>query len=216
MIRTESEYQRALQQLEQGKTYIEEQREHFQEIGLEAKSLERAIQPSLSFHEHLKEEVEAYENMKRGDIGKLRSLSSIGRWLIGARIAKGWSQKELAQRLGVSEAQVSRDERNEYHGITVERAQRILEAMDFHFRMEEEIEISSFIDELRDEAPRKDENGESITAPPALNVPDQIAAFLRGDPKLNEKKAGSLAQMFRIAYETIANSDEGEDSLRAG
>ncbi len=45
------------------------------------------------------------------------------------RIANGLSQKELAERLGVSEAQVSRDERNEYHGITVDRAQRVLDAM---------------------------------------------------------------------------------------
>ncbi len=29
----------------------------------------------------------------------------------------------------MSEAQVSRDERNEYHGITVGRAQRVLDAM---------------------------------------------------------------------------------------
>ncbi len=44
-------------------------------------------------------------------------------------IANGLSQKELADRLGVSEAQVSRDERNEYHSVTMERAQRILDAM---------------------------------------------------------------------------------------
>jgi Helix-turn-helix len=37
--------------------------------------------------------------------------------------------RELAQRLGVDESQVSRDERNEYYGITVERAQRILDAL---------------------------------------------------------------------------------------
>jgi len=35
----------------------------------------------------------------------------------------------LAERLGVSAAQVSRDERNEYHGITVERAQLILDRL---------------------------------------------------------------------------------------
>ena len=35
----------------------------------------------------------------------------------------------MAEKLGVSEAQVSRDERNEYHGITVDRAQRVLDAM---------------------------------------------------------------------------------------
>jgi hypothetical protein len=39
------------------------------------------------------------------------------------------SHREIAQRLGAGEAQVSRDERNEYHGITIERAQRVLEAM---------------------------------------------------------------------------------------
>ena len=39
------------------------------------------------------------------------------------------SQREIAQRLGAGEAQVSRDERNEYHGTTIERAQRVLEAM---------------------------------------------------------------------------------------
>ena len=68
--------------------------------------------------------------MRRGELGTLTSLTSIGRWLIGVRIAKGLSQKELAELLGVSEAQVSRDERNEYHGITVERAQHILQTME--------------------------------------------------------------------------------------
>src|SRR4029079_10758009 len=41
----------------------------------------------------------------------------------------GLTQRELAERLGISESLVPRDERNEYHGITVERAQRILDAL---------------------------------------------------------------------------------------
>jgi len=53
----------------------------------------------------------------------------LGRLLIGARIYRGLSQRELASRLGVHESQVSRDERNEYGSITVERASRILEAL---------------------------------------------------------------------------------------
>jgi transcriptional regulator with XRE-family HTH domain len=53
----------------------------------------------------------------------------VGTLLIALRIANGLSQKEVAPRLGVSEAQVSHDERNEYHGITVDRAQRVLDAM---------------------------------------------------------------------------------------
>jgi hypothetical protein len=36
--------------------------------------------------------------------------------------------------VGVHESQVSRDERNEYHGVTVERASRILDAMGVRLR----------------------------------------------------------------------------------
>ena len=36
---------------------------------------------------------------------------------------------ELASRLDVNESQVSRDERNEYRGITLDRAQKILDVM---------------------------------------------------------------------------------------
>jgi transcriptional regulator with XRE-family HTH domain len=39
------------------------------------------------------------------------------------------TQRQLAELLGVSETMVSRDERNEYHGITVQRATRVLEAL---------------------------------------------------------------------------------------
>ena len=49
--------------------------------------------------------------------------------MIAVRIAHGLTRRELADRLGISEAVVSRDERNEYHGITVERAQRIVDAL---------------------------------------------------------------------------------------
>lgn len=43
---------------------------------------------------------------------------------------RGLGQRELAACLGVHEPQVSRDERNEYRSISVERAERILEALE--------------------------------------------------------------------------------------
>ena len=46
----------------------------------------------------------------------LSRLTAIGRLLTALRIAGGLAQRELAQRLGVDESQVSRDERNEYFG----------------------------------------------------------------------------------------------------
>jgi transcriptional regulator with XRE-family HTH domain len=40
----------------------------------------------------------------------------------------------MADQLGVHVSQVSRDERNEYHGITVERASRVLDALGVQLR----------------------------------------------------------------------------------
>jgi transcriptional regulator with XRE-family HTH domain len=54
--------------------------------------------------------------------------------LISARIAKGLTQRQLAEKLGVNESQVSRDERNEYHGVTLDRAARILEVLGVELR----------------------------------------------------------------------------------
>lgn len=136
MIRTDTEYKRALEKLEEDARYLEEQRSRLQEMDLSADEVEYALQPARSFTDQLKEEVEAYDRMRRGDLGPLFSLTHIGRWLVGARIARGLTQQELAERLGVSAAQVSRDERNDYHGITTRRAQRILEALGVRFRAE--------------------------------------------------------------------------------
>ena len=61
-----------------------------------------------------------------GTIRPLPALARIGLSLIALRIANGLTQRQLAERLGVNEAQVSKDE---YHGISVDRAQRIIDAM---------------------------------------------------------------------------------------
>ena len=50
-------------------------------------------------------------------------------WIRAIRQALGVSSGELARRLGAHESQVSRDERNEYFGITLERAAKILDVL---------------------------------------------------------------------------------------
>jgi biotin operon repressor len=79
----------------------------------------------FSFRAQLGGEVEWYKRVRRRDFGVIRDLSAVGTLLIALRIANGLSQRELAEKLGVSEAQVSRDERNEHHGITVDRAEGV-------------------------------------------------------------------------------------------
>lgn len=129
MIRTETEYRSAIDRLERDRTFLTAQRAGLEQAGLNSEEIARAMQPAISFHEQLREEVDAYERIVRGDIGPIEDLTNLGRMLIGLRIASRISQRELASRLGISESAVSRDERNEYHGITVERAQRVLQAL---------------------------------------------------------------------------------------
>ena len=129
MIRSVHEYKEATRRLAEDREFIAQQRAALEEVGLTAEEIERGLEPALSFHAQLAEEVAWYERVKRFDFDVINNLTEIGRLLIAVRIAQDISQKELAEALGVSEAQVSRDERNEYHGIGVERAQRILDAL---------------------------------------------------------------------------------------
>ena len=143
MIRTDAEYRNALKRLEQDAETIGRQRAQLEKMDLSDEEVERALQPMISFCDQLREEVETYERMRRGDLGVLYNLTSVGRWLIGARVAKGWSITDLADALDVSVQQVSRDENNEYRGITTERAQRILEVLGVRFHAEVEDPIAS-------------------------------------------------------------------------
>jgi DNA-binding XRE family transcriptional regulator len=151
MIKTENEYQECLKRLREDLKHIEIQRQALQDSGLKAEQIECAMQPALSFHEQLKEEVQWYERIKRREFGEIHDLTAIGPMLVALRIANGITQTELAKRLGVNESLVSRDERNEYHGITLERAQRILDALKEHvctqiedkpFRTEDELALA--------------------------------------------------------------------------
>ncbi len=129
MIRNEAEYQEAVLRVAEEEQQIKAERAKLVESGLSKDEIKRALDPLRSFQLQLKEEVESYERLKRGEFDELRNFDGVGRLLIAVRIAQNVSQRDLAERLGVHESQVSRDERNEYHGITVERANRILGAL---------------------------------------------------------------------------------------
>ena len=134
MIRNESEYQEAVERISKQAARLKAERTKLQEMDLSKEEIKRALDPLRSFHEQLKEELESYERLQRGEFEELRNFEGVGRLLIALRIAKGVSQRELAERLGVHESQVSRDERYEYHGVTVERANRILEVLGAEIR----------------------------------------------------------------------------------
>jgi len=140
MIRNETEYQEASARLTHERTRLAEHRARLREAGLSDVEIKRVIDPMESFHLQLQEEVESYERLKRGEFDDLDNLRGLGHLLISTRIAQGISQRELARRLGVHESQISRDERNEYFGITLERAIKILDALNVRLHTKVEIE----------------------------------------------------------------------------
>ncbi len=129
MIRNETEYQQAVERVVAEKQRLIEHCNSWAEQGFSADQVAKLREPLESFHMQLAEEVKAYEGLKRGQIRDFENLVGLGQTLIGLRIARGMTQRQLAEQLGVAESSVSRDERNEYHGITVERANRVLEAL---------------------------------------------------------------------------------------
>ena len=134
MIRNEAEYQEASKRMLEELGRLDEHRARLKEAGLSEIEIQRVIDPLESFHLQLKEEVEAYERLKRGEFEELKNLRGLAHLLITSRIAQGITQRDLARRLGVHETQVSRDERNEYFGITLERAAKILDVLNVRLR----------------------------------------------------------------------------------
>lgn len=134
MIRSETEYREAVNRLKEERERLDTHTRSLREAGLSHAEVKRVCDPMESFHLQLKEEVESYERLARGELGEFQNLHGIGQLLVGLRIAQGLSHRELAQRLGVHESQVSRDERNEYFNITIERASRILDALNAALR----------------------------------------------------------------------------------
>lgn len=144
MIRSEKEYQDAHARLKRENERLKAERKRLAET-LSAEEVERALEPTRSFLEQIQEEMVSYERLKRGEFRELHNFSGLGELLIGLRIFRGLSQKDLADKLGCHESQISRDERNEYHNITLARAHRLLEIFSVELKSHVEVREEEFV-----------------------------------------------------------------------
>ena len=79
-----------------------------------------AIQAKIDdFHAEIAE----YERLLSGEVSTFTAstLAGLATLLIQARIARGWTQKQLADELGVAEQQVQRYESTEYRSASLAR-----------------------------------------------------------------------------------------------
>jgi HTH-type transcriptional regulator/antitoxin HigA len=83
----------------------------------------------------LRQEIAEYEELRSGQVTQfdLNSIQDLPLVMIKARIAKGLTQKELAEKIGVQEQQIQRYEANNYYAISFDRLQVILQALNINF-----------------------------------------------------------------------------------
>lgn len=80
----------------------------------------------------LRREIEEYERLAAGEVSTFEasSLAGLATLLIKARIARGWTQRRLADELGVAEQQVQRYESTEYRSASLARICDVAAALD--------------------------------------------------------------------------------------
>lgn len=125
MMKTEKELELAKKQLLKLTELHNTQLKELTAKGLTQKQAKESLSSSWTYAMQCKEEIELYEKLKKGELPPLKHFSTIGKYFVAARIAKGMTQRELADKLGVKESAVSRDERNEYHGMSVDKMERL-------------------------------------------------------------------------------------------
>jgi HTH-type transcriptional regulator/antitoxin HigA len=79
-------------------------------------------------HQKLSDDIAAYERLWGREVPSLEQMAAadLGLLPIVGRIAKGWSQKQLAEALGLKEQQIQRYESDRYASISLSRFDRIL------------------------------------------------------------------------------------------
>lgn len=127
MIKNEREYKIT-------KTAIDDFKTSLAQLELKYKSSEQSWGSALhekairTIMEEMEQDVREFEQLRAGKFKSvaLNMIDVLPLDLIRARIALGWTQKELAQRLGTSEQQIQKYEQTDYQSASLGRIAEIV------------------------------------------------------------------------------------------
>jgi DNA-binding XRE family transcriptional regulator len=141
VIKNEREYKIGRGWLEKFQGSLEAARSRKPKDKNDAERLKVRVAGLESQLEELEEDLAAYEHLKAGKqrVFVAHSLSELPLTLILARVARGLTQKDLAEKLGVSEKQVQRDEANDYATAGFNRVVKIAEVLDVRLEVKAEL-----------------------------------------------------------------------------
>ena len=132
MIKNERQYRITRAQAERFERSLEELRQGNEDDEdlhpLIAKARKDAIRSQLS---DLRSELREYEALKAGDfeLDQLGVVSGLPAMLIKARIARGMSQRDLAERIGLKEQQIQRYEATDYASVSLSRIRDVVDGL---------------------------------------------------------------------------------------
>ena len=132
MIKNERQYRITKNQADRFSETLDVLRQRRRETGevhpLIAKAQEDALKSQLA---DLEEQLRDYESLKAGNfqLDELNLVAELATVLIKARIARGLSQKDLAERLSLKEQQIQRYEATDYATASLARIMEVVEAL---------------------------------------------------------------------------------------
>ena len=87
--------------------------------------------------EEFEREIKTYESLREGELCAVMGgqFFEIARILIQTRIAKDWSQTDLAQEIGIEPQQIQRYEATDYEGAGLTRIYDVIDALDVSLRI---------------------------------------------------------------------------------
>jgi len=131
MIKNKRQYNVTKKQIEKLKTAIEVA--HQTTVQMPAEIFNAMIAGIQSQIEDMEQEIGEYEKLSKTRNLPIDDFSQIGQMLIQARIAKGLTQTELAEKCGLKSQQIQRYEETSYISASLERLNDIVKALDVSF-----------------------------------------------------------------------------------
>lgn len=100
--------------------------------GTRGKLAQLQIDAVRSQADDLQAELDEYERLRGGEVSSFDapSLDELATVLVKARIARGWTQRRLAESLGVAEQQIQRYESTGYRSASLARICDVASALD--------------------------------------------------------------------------------------
>jgi transcriptional regulator with XRE-family HTH domain len=160
LITSEKEYKNSLLMMERFTENEKEQIELLKEKGLSQEQIKFVLSPSRHYYKKIKHEIEQFEKHQKGDFSHFQQIRFVGKLLVALRIYRGYSQKELADRLGVKPSQVSLDEKNEYMNVTHKKLLQTLHALGFDLELKVKEAVQESVNGNEINGMRKEKNEE--------------------------------------------------------